>query len=61
MPTLACALQWFLRGQAAQSGDLGVHTVAPSSMRPWLKSPGLSRSTTALARLLAIEIKILHY
>lgn len=32
-----------------QTGDLGVQMVAPSSINPWLKSPGLSSGTSILA------------
>lgn len=34
------ASQCGARGQIRQRGDVGVHTVAPSSIRPWLRSPG---------------------
>ena len=42
-----CAPQCGLTGQVWQGGDCGVHTVAPSSMSAWLKSPGLPGSTAS--------------
>lgn len=39
-------------GHWLQSGCCGVHTVAPSSMAAWLKSPGRAGSTSCWARLL---------
>lgn len=34
------ASQSFASGQTRHRGDVGEHVVAPSSMRPWLRSPG---------------------
>ena len=39
-------MQWSVRGHDEQFGSLGLHTVAPNSMRAWFVSPGLSASTT---------------
>lgn len=50
--TLWCARQRLCTGHWLQSGCWGVHTVAPSSMAAWLKSPGRAGSTSCWARLL---------
>lgn len=47
--TLRQARQCSFTGHSLHSGDLGVHTVAPSSIRAWLKSPGRLLSTRVLA------------
>ena len=39
----ALAAHMLLTGQVTQLGALGVHTVAPSSIIAWLKSPGRSK------------------
>jgi len=44
---VACARHAVASGQARQRGDVGVHTVAPSSMRPWLRSPGANAGGSA--------------
>lgn len=51
-PTLSLARQCCFTGHSPHSGALGVHTVAPSSIRAWLKSPGRLLSTKALAMAL---------
>lgn len=50
--TLRQAWQCSFTGHSPHSGDLGVHTVAPSSIRAWLKSPGRLLSTRVLAMFL---------
>lgn len=50
--TLWCARHRLCTGHWLQSGRCGVHTVAPSSMAAWLKSPGRAGSTSCWARLL---------
>lgn len=40
-------------GQVEQAGFFGVQTVAPSSIKDWLKSPGRVGSTVALAKSLS--------
>lgn len=52
--TMALARHRFCTGQETQPGDLGVHTVAPNSIIPWLKSAGWSGSTISSAKLLNI-------
>lgn len=52
--TMALARHRFCTGQETQLGDLGVHTVAPNSIIPWLKSAGWSGSTISSAKLLNI-------
>lgn len=47
--TLRRARQCCFTGHSPHSGALGAHTVAPSSIRAWLKSPGRLLSTRALA------------
>jgi len=44
------AVQCVASGQTRQRGDVGVHTVAPSSIRPWLRSPGAAASGSAVIR-----------
>lgn len=44
-----CARQWALSGQRAQSGAALVHSVAPSSIIAWLRSPGRLASTSSAA------------
>jgi hypothetical protein len=39
--------QWRASGQARQRGAVGAHNVAPSSIRPWLRSPGAARAGRA--------------
>ena len=39
-------------GHWSQRGPLGVHNRAPNSIMDWLKSPGLSGSTSVLAIVL---------
>jgi hypothetical protein len=43
----ASARQSPASGQAPHTGDVGVHTVAPSSIRPWLRSPGRACVSTS--------------
>lgn len=45
---VAFAAQSFARGHTRQRGCVGEHTVAPSSMRPWLRSPGAAASGSAV-------------
>lgn len=52
--TLLKAVQEECRGQLWHSGDLGVQTVAPSSISAWLKSPGRLGSTDTLANCLKV-------
>lgn len=47
--TLRHAWQCCFTGHSPHSGDLGTHTVAPSSIKAWLKSPGRLLSTSTLA------------
>lgn len=51
---MALARHRFCTGQETQPGDLGVQTVAPNSIIPWLKSAGWSGSTISSAKLLNI-------
>lgn len=44
------AIQCDATGQARQLGLRGVHTRAPSSMRPWLKADGSAAGTSSVAR-----------
>jgi hypothetical protein len=41
------ATQWVARGQIRQRGEVGEHSVAPSSIKPWLRSPGAELSGSA--------------
>jgi hypothetical protein len=34
------AMQTFPKGQIKHFGEVGAHSVAPSSINPWLRSPG---------------------
>ncbi len=44
---LARARQRLASGHARQRGEVGVHVVAPSSISPWLRSPGANGSGSA--------------
>ena len=44
------ALQEARRGQAGQSGPMGVHCMAPKSIMPWLKAAGSSAGNNCCAR-----------
>lgn len=50
--TLWCARHRLRTGHWLQRGCCGVHTVAPSSMAAWFKSPGRAGSTSCWAKLL---------
>ncbi len=44
------AMQCVASGHIRHRGEVGVHTVAPSSIRPWLRSPGAAAAGSAVIR-----------